>query len=230
MSDFIPNSFQIPNVLIDDLLPYLTPREFSCLVIIIRKTQGWHKQSDYISITQFAKITNTKDKRTLYHAIDTLESCGLIRIRKVIGKINYYTLGEVFERPPEGEPVTKNRTGQLVAKIVTSLGTKNATGLGLTSSKKCTSTKDMNTKDSENSAPLRSKRSAPGRELKSTDKITRSALSRDLQSIDKSKSAQQRWIELGSKLGVKRERREKFQDFTIRVQTEYSRSQFSVGV
>ena len=52
-SKFIPNFLQVPNVVIDELLPDLTGAELKCYLVVIRKTKGWNKESDNISISQF---------------------------------------------------------------------------------------------------------------------------------------------------------------------------------
>lgn len=56
MSEFIPNSTQIPNAIID-LIPNLSNSALRCYLIVIRQTKGWQKQKDRISISQFMKKT-----------------------------------------------------------------------------------------------------------------------------------------------------------------------------
>ena len=53
----IPNSFQTPNIIVDEILPYLKGTEFKVLMYLIRKTFGWQKYEDRISLTQFEKGT-----------------------------------------------------------------------------------------------------------------------------------------------------------------------------
>jgi phage replication O-like protein O len=52
-----PNFTQIPNVIFDYWLQVLTPAEFKVLLCICRKTFGWHKIKDKISLTQIEKLT-----------------------------------------------------------------------------------------------------------------------------------------------------------------------------
>lgn len=52
-----PNFTQIPNELFDDYITKLTPTAFVILLVIFRKTIGWHKLEDDISVTQFQEVT-----------------------------------------------------------------------------------------------------------------------------------------------------------------------------
>ncbi|OCG45685.1 hypothetical protein A9G34_00870 [Gilliamella sp. Choc4-2] len=136
MNKFISNSFQIPNAVIDELMADMSANALRCYLLITRKTTGWGKTSDKISISQFMQYLGIKDKRTVYAALSELTNLGLINAIKNNGEITEYSL--VLET---SEPVTKNA------------GTKNATGskkciepvtknVTTTSDKKCHSTKD----------------------------------------------------------------------------------------
>ena len=58
-SNFVPNSFQIPNIYIDHVIPYLTSEEWRVLSFAIRHILGWQdKIADrqaYISLSRFSK-------------------------------------------------------------------------------------------------------------------------------------------------------------------------------
>jgi len=41
-SNYIPNSFQTPNVLVDEIMPLLTPQEWLVLSFATRHILGWH--------------------------------------------------------------------------------------------------------------------------------------------------------------------------------------------
>jgi len=56
----IPNSTQIPNVLLDFVIPDLPEGESKCLLYICRRTYGFHKEEDRISLSQF--INGIKDR------------------------------------------------------------------------------------------------------------------------------------------------------------------------
>jgi len=55
LKDLLPNSFQVPNLFVDDILKYLTGSEAKLMIFLMRKTFGWIKENDKISITQFQK-------------------------------------------------------------------------------------------------------------------------------------------------------------------------------
>jgi len=57
-SRIIPNTFQTPNALVDDeIMSVLTGNEVKCYLFIVRKTFGWHKQSDRIAKPQIMQAT-----------------------------------------------------------------------------------------------------------------------------------------------------------------------------
>lgn len=110
---FIPNSFQVPNELIDRLMPDISGTAFMCLLFIIRKTKGWQKEADYIAVSQFQKSIG-KGRATVFRALDELSEKGLIVVKKEDGKINEYALNpDIFTRlkndTPNAEPVSKMR-------------------------------------------------------------------------------------------------------------------------
>jgi len=89
-----PNYTQTPNDLFDHWLPHLSEGELKVLLVIMRKTFGWHKKRDRISISQLAKITGMKEE-TVINASKSLQGKGIIN-RVVIGEIGrqstYYEL------------------------------------------------------------------------------------------------------------------------------------------
>lgn len=77
MKKFIPNSFQVPNALVDDVLGNLSDAALRVYIIIIRKTRGWQKESDRISLTQFQAI-GKRSRHTVITGLSELESLGLV--------------------------------------------------------------------------------------------------------------------------------------------------------
>ena len=61
----IPNSTQIPNLILDKILPLIPEGEGKCLLYICRRTFGFHKLADRISFTQFMKGIKTRDGKIL---------------------------------------------------------------------------------------------------------------------------------------------------------------------
>ena len=129
MSRFIPNSFQIPNAIIDEYLDKISGNAFKCYALIARQTTGWGKVSDRISISQFMVKCNIKDKKTAHKVLAELEEINLIFSYKKQGEITEFSLNFEFENP-EKEPVPKNGTStknslEPVPKNGTSTSTKN---------------------------------------------------------------------------------------------------------
>lgn len=89
-----PNYTQTPNDLFDHWLPLLSESELKVLLVIMRKTFGWHKVRDRISNSQLAKFTGMLEE-TVIKAAKSLHSKGVIT-RNVIGTIGkqetYYEL------------------------------------------------------------------------------------------------------------------------------------------
>ncbi len=79
-----PNFTQTPNELFDEWLPILTHVELKVLMVIMRKTFGWHKIRDRISLSQLEKITGSQ-RTNIIKATKNLEKLGLI-FKKVEGK------------------------------------------------------------------------------------------------------------------------------------------------
>lgn len=125
MSNFIPNSFQIPNALIDDLIADISPNALKCYLVIVRKTVGWNKEWDLISTTQLMEITGIKKKQTVYAAISELEDLGLIESLKETGKITKYRLKVVPEKVVTKNGTSTENSNEVVPKIDTGTSTEN---------------------------------------------------------------------------------------------------------
>ena len=72
-----PNYTQAPNALFDDWLPLLGMAELKVLMVIMRKTFGWHKIRDRISLSQLETITGL-ERRHISKAVKGLQEKGLI--------------------------------------------------------------------------------------------------------------------------------------------------------
>lgn len=78
-----PTYTQTPNDLFDHWLPFLKEVELKVLLIIMRKTFGWHKIKDRISISQLQKLSGSTETNVI-KAIKGLIAKGLIN-KEVIG-------------------------------------------------------------------------------------------------------------------------------------------------
>ena len=74
---FIP----IPNSIFDKHMKELKPTEFLVLCAIIRKTWGWRKKEDRISVSQICAATNLSN-RTIIDCLKVLEEKKIISTKK----------------------------------------------------------------------------------------------------------------------------------------------------
>ncbi len=80
-----PNFFQTPNDLVDHWLPHLEGVELKVLLVIMRKTFGWHKIRDRISISQLVQLTGS-NRTNVCKAIDSLQAKGII-LKETVGTV-----------------------------------------------------------------------------------------------------------------------------------------------
>lgn len=125
MSKFLPNSFQIPNALIDDLIADISPNALKCYLVIVRKTVGWSKEWDFIPTTQLMEFTGIKKKQTVYSAIAELEELGLIEALKETGKTTKYRLKLVPEIVATKNGTSTENGNEVVPKMGTGTSTEN---------------------------------------------------------------------------------------------------------
>lgn len=73
-----PNFSQIPNVILDEWMRELDHIEFKIIMVVARKTYGWHKESDKIALSQYMEMTGAS-KNGVKQAIIRLIARGYIR-------------------------------------------------------------------------------------------------------------------------------------------------------
>jgi Bacteriophage replication protein O len=76
-SELIPNSFQVPNLLVDRLLPHLSGPQVKVLLLVCRKTFGWGKRTDLISFGQFQKEAKLS-RSSVYETLESFVRAGLL--------------------------------------------------------------------------------------------------------------------------------------------------------
>ena len=112
MNEFIPNSFQIANSVIDEYLSQMSGNALKCYILIVRKTRGWQKTHDSLSISQIQKFTGIRKEETVQKAINELIALGLIGKQSRIGLPNEYFLisdpKNGVTPPPKNAPPPKN--------------------------------------------------------------------------------------------------------------------------
>jgi phage replication O-like protein O len=92
MSKFIPNSFQVPNAFVDEMLAKMSGNASKCYLIIARKTRGWQKEMDRISRSQFMRLAGLS-KPTIIKACDELIELNILKSEE-IGQDIFYELDE----------------------------------------------------------------------------------------------------------------------------------------
>ena len=110
MSKFIPNAFQIPNSVIDELLAKLTCAELKCYLFVVRKTKGWNKESDSISVSQFMEVTGLSN-RSVITACESLVEMGLLERSGGERKLNIYSV-KAFDFSESGEKSSSVKSGE----------------------------------------------------------------------------------------------------------------------
>lgn len=132
---FIPNSFQISNAFVDEMMGELSGNAVKCYLIIVRKTRGWGKESDAIAISQFIDGKKLKDERTVRAALDELLAAGVVGKMDFKGRPSVYFLAKPpakndggvpanFVPPAKNVPTAKNE-GAVPTKNVPTPPTKN---------------------------------------------------------------------------------------------------------
>ncbi|HEZ6296694.1 TPA: replication protein [Neisseria meningitidis] len=103
---YIPNSFQVANAVVDDLLCLMSGNAWKCYTVIARKTTGWQKEIDYISVSQFKTLTGIKTDVTVADALKELVELNLIASVKRHGQVTGYRLNMPEPSPENGGTTT----------------------------------------------------------------------------------------------------------------------------
>ena len=106
MSDFVVNSFQLPNSVIDELLADLTGAELKCYLYVLRKTKGWNKEEDAISVSQFMKVTGLSNRKVI-DACERLVELGLLEQKIGSNKIKVFSVKDYKTSSSEESSLAK---------------------------------------------------------------------------------------------------------------------------
>ncbi|MCH7394210.1 replication protein [Acinetobacter dispersus] len=122
MSRFTPNSFQVTNAFVDEAMIKISDPAVKIYLLINRKTRGWHKEADALSITQIEKLSG-KSHPTVVKCTKELVKVGLVKLHGVSVHGNVYSLtddynlGELINFPSKKSILVQTFTvfkGQLV--------------------------------------------------------------------------------------------------------------------
>lgn len=72
-----PNYTQIPNVILDRLMPIMSNSELRVVMAICRTTFGWHKECDCLSLTQLEKLTGMS-RQGVINGVEALIARGVL--------------------------------------------------------------------------------------------------------------------------------------------------------
>lgn len=113
-----PNFTQIPNDLLDDWIGKLSKVEFKIVMMICRKTFGWQKDKDKISLSQFVSTTKA-GKQCVIDAIKQLEIYDLIEVNRHDNKTSEYQIKVVSfqDRVVSLRDQSSPKTGQEVVSL-----------------------------------------------------------------------------------------------------------------
>jgi len=125
------NFTRIPNDVLDHLLSIRIPgRARQVLDVIIRKSYGWSKQWDAISLNQFSDET-MMDKRVVCRALNKLVEMNLI-CKRGNSRSRFSKTGNEFSTEyrvnadfKTWQPLPKKRTSKRIAKVVKIMAIKN---------------------------------------------------------------------------------------------------------
>lgn len=160
-NDPIPNSFQVPNVYVDQVLPHLSGAEAKILLFIVRKTFGWQKREDRISITQMADGTGVSPRHAM-RGVKTLVAMGIVIEHAESGKTTSYRLqldGSRFNLPG-----AQNVTPDRMSPVTEGNRTPDKRYRGTPDKREYTETQELNPlreTQTRESAPARVSRTQP---------------------------------------------------------------------
>lgn len=104
MSKYIPNSFQVANAFVDEAMSKISDASVKIYLIINRKTRGWAKECDALSITQLEELSG-KSHPTVVRCTKELIKVGLVKKHEqsvygnVYSLIDNYFIGEYVNFP-----------------------------------------------------------------------------------------------------------------------------------
>ena len=151
-SRFIPNSFIIPNSVVDELMADMSGVELKCYLFVVRKTKGWNKECDAISLTQFVKFTGA-GKTAVVDALKNLVDLGLLVKKTGVRNTSVYAINSFGNQTSsESELVQKANSTSSESELVTSSESEHTKNNNIN-----TTTKNNNTSSSEKDFQTRAK-------------------------------------------------------------------------
>ncbi len=94
---------RVPHNLIEamyDKDQHFTVTQYKVLLYIIRKTYGWNRYAEHISISSMARALG-KDRRNVSRAVSDLEKMGVLSVDRRSGGSGYFSINrpQDFDKP-----------------------------------------------------------------------------------------------------------------------------------
>jgi len=117
-----PNWTQVPNLLLDEKMSQVSPAEFKCIMLITRKTVGFHRQMARISLKEFT-IKCGLSKQGVLNSINNLLEKGFIKKTKQDGyeEANQYGLNVLYPENSDDvnsiDPIKKHPVNSVAQRV-----------------------------------------------------------------------------------------------------------------
>jgi hypothetical protein len=110
----------IDNFILDHIMPVLAPNAWKVLCFIIRKTVGWHKDEDKLSLGQIMAGTGIKNRNTVSNAISQLEQGNYILVHRPADQKtpNTYSLNSDYELVQKSYQADSEASTKIVPELV----------------------------------------------------------------------------------------------------------------
>lgn len=109
---FVPNSFMVANAFVDDCMDKISDAAVKIYLIIVRKTRGWTKECDALSLSQLEEISR-KSRPTVVRCLKELVSVGLVKKHhqsvygNVYSLLDNYFIGLIIRFPSKKSLLVK---------------------------------------------------------------------------------------------------------------------------
>lgn len=110
----------IDNFILDYIMPNVAPNAWKVLCFIIRKTVGWQKEEDKLSLGQIMDGTGIKNRNTVSNAISQLEQDNYILVHRPDDQKtpNTYSLNADYELVQKSYQVDNEASTKIVPELV----------------------------------------------------------------------------------------------------------------
>ena len=130
MLDQDVRGFIFPNSIIDELLPELSHSELKCYLCVLRKTKGWNKEEDAISVSQFMKVTGLSNKAVI-SACESLVEREILERKSGDRNTGIYSIKTYKTTTSEkSSPVTSEKSSHTINNIKNNIQNNNTSSSG----------------------------------------------------------------------------------------------------